>query len=392
MIASLSALLAPYDPADLRAAIRERRPLHLRTGNADLFRALLPWSTFNALLRSERLFDARTRMVRRGRDLPREMWSYVGRDQRRVVLPDQLQRFCQEGLSIALNQVHEAVPAVGALVAMLERSFPARVQTNLYASFGRDSAFRAHHDSHDVLVLHLHGAKRWFCYGRRADADAGTPVVPDERLGPAHWEGVLEPGDVLYLPRGEVHRAAVEGETSLHLTQGLMWPRGSDLFTWLAGGAAAGAAFDDDVPVYAGATEMADYDRTLRAALHQLVDSFDTAAFLAAFGRERPLHLPFNLGLSTALEPDCWVQPMTFPDTPLPAEGGATFAFNGGTVTVDAPERAVLAALHSAGTRRVAELPALAGLDLDTVRDTVARLARRSLVLLGEGDGGPASA
>jgi Cupin superfamily protein len=384
MIASLPALLAPHDPALFHAAIRERRRVHLRTANADLFRALLPWSVFNGLLGSDRLLDDRTRMVRRGRDLPREMWSYVGPDLKRVVLPDQLQRFCQEGLSIALNQVHQAVPALSALITMLEQALPARIQTNLYASFGRESAFRAHYDPHDALVLHLHGRKRWFCHGHRPDACAKSTVIPDEHLAPVQWESVLEPGDILYIPRGEVHHASVEGEASLHLTNSLLWPRGSDLLKWLAGNGMAGVDVDPDIPVYGSAADMDRYERDLRALFQRLADTVDLRSFLASFTQERRVRQPFNLGLSTDLEPDCWVQPLPSPDVPLPSEGDASISFNGGRVTLDPQERAVLAALLTEGARQIADLPLLSGLDMETVRAAVSSLARRSLVLLVE--------
>jgi hypothetical protein len=386
MIHSLRALLDPHDPAVFHAAVRDRRRIHIRTANSHLFRSLLPWSAFNGLLGSDRLLDDRTRMVRRGHDLPREMWSIVGSDLKRVILTDQLQRFCQEGLSIALNQVHQAVPSVAALVAMLEQALPARIQTNLYASFGRESAFRAHHDPHDVLVLHLHGRKRWFCHGHRPDALANATVVPDAHLAPVQWEEVLEPGDILYLPRGEVHRASVEGDASLHLTNALRWPRGTDLLQWLAKDGMMGVDFDPDVPVYGSAADMDRYERELRATFHRLADTVDLRSFLGAFGQEGPVRLPFNLGLSAELDPDCWVQPLPSPDVPLPAEGGASIPFNGGTVTLDAQERAILKALLAQGARQIADLPVLAGLDIASVRDTVSRLARRSLVLLVEGD------
>ena len=388
MIPSLEALLSPHDPALLRAAVRDRRRVHIRTGNSQLFQSLLPWSVFNGLLGSDRLLDDRTRMVRRGRDLPREMWSYVGPDLKRVVLPDQLQRFCHEGLSIALSQVQQSVPAVAALIAMLEQALPARIQTNLYASFGRASAFRAHHDPHDVLVLHLHGRKRWVCYGHRADADAGTPMIAEEHLPPVQWEEVLEPGDVLYIPRGDVHRASVEGEASLHLTNSLLWPRGSDLLKWLAGNGMDGVDFDADIPIYGSAGDMAQYERDLRTLFQRLADTIDLGAFLTTFTQQRRMRLPFNLGLSTELEPDCWVHPLPSPDLPLPAEGEASIPFNGGKVALDPQERAVLAALLTHGARRIDDLPLLSGLAAPEVRDTVARLARRSLVLLVEG--GPA--
>ncbi len=384
MIASLPALLAPHDPALFHDAVRERRRVHIRTGNADLFRTLLPWSVFNGLLGSDRLLDDRTRLIRRGRDLPREMWSYVGPDLKRVVLPDQLQRFCQEGLSIALNQVHQAVPTLTALITMLEQALPARIQTNLYASFGRESAFRAHYDPHDVLVLHLHGRKRWFCYGHRPDACAQSTVIPDQHLAPVQWEVVLEPGDILYIPRGEVHRASVEGEASLHLTNSLLWPRGSDLLKWLAGNGMAGVDVDPDIPVYGSAADMDRYERDLRALFQRLADTVDVRSFLTSFTQERRIKPPFNLGLSSELALDCWVQPLPSPDGSLPAEDSANIAFNGGKVAVDPQERAVLAALTHGG-RQIGDLPALTGLDMETVRAAVSSLARRSLVLLTEG-------
>lgn len=359
--------------------------MHLRTGNGDAFRAVLPWSHFNAVLDSDRLFDDRTRVVRRGRDLPREMWSLVGADFKRVLFTDQLQRFCEEGLSFSLGQIHLGVPAIAALVTMLEHALPARVQTNLYASFGRESAFRAHYDPHDVLVLHLHGRKRWSCFGPRPEACANTTLVTDEHLGPVLWEAVLEPGDILYIPRGEVHRASVEGDASMHLTNALSWPRESDLFKWLAADGSNAINADADIPVYGSAQDLARYEADLRARLHRLADTLDLRAFLDSSAQRRRVRLPFNLGLSSELAPDCWVQPLLPPDAALPAEGAAHVGFNSGTITLDADERAVMAALLNAGARQIADLPARCGLDPATVRDCVARLARRSLVRLVEG-------
>lgn len=386
MIPSLEALLAPNDPGTLRAAVRERRRLHLRTGDSDRFGAILPWSTFNGLLKSGRLLDDRSRVVRRGRDLPREMWSVVGTDLKRVVLADQLQRLCEEGLSIMLAQAHLDIPALAALATMLEQALSTRVHTNVYASFGKESAFRTHHDPHDVLVLHLHGRKRWSCFGQRPEAYADTPLVPEQHIPPLQWEVVLEPGDILFLPRGEVHCAAIEGKPSLHLTHSLNWPRGSDLLKWVAGNAMADLAFDRDIPIYGSTADVDAYTHALRAQLHRLADTVDVPAFLASYVQQRRVQLPFNLGLSTALAPDCWVQPLPAPDVPLPDEGGATIPFNGGTVTLDPHERAVLAALLTHGSKQIEALPALTGLEAHAARDAVARLARRSLVALTEGD------
>jgi hypothetical protein len=45
------------------------------------------------------------------------------------------------------------------------------------------------------------------------------PASPRGHSGPPVWEGTLEPGDMLYIPRGLVHEAATtEAAPSMHLT------------------------------------------------------------------------------------------------------------------------------------------------------------------------------
>ena len=76
------------------------------------------------------------------------------------------------------------------------------------------------------FILQLEGRKRWRV-GACADDGYRLPRVSSEdfdgealrRLCPQLSEIVLEPGDVLYLPRGFIHSAVTEGsENSLHLT------------------------------------------------------------------------------------------------------------------------------------------------------------------------------
>lgn len=385
MISSLQALVAPLDLTCLTAALYERRVVHLRTGNQTAFQRLLPWSAFNSLLSAERLVSGRLRVLRRGRDLPQEMWTLISRDLARVPLPDQLQRLCRNGVSIAIPEVSDALPAIAALNAMLERALAARLQTNLYASFGREGAYRAHHDDHDVLILHIHGRKRWALYGRRPAAYADTSVVPDDVLGKPQSDLVLEPGDILYVPRGEVHRASVEGEASLHLTTALVWPRGADMIKWLVNESAESREFGRDIPAYGSADDLARYERDIRAALHRLAETLDIRAFLAAFEQGRMPKLPLNLGLAAAPGPEIWVQTVLRHNVALPEEGGAEIRINGMVTSLDAQERAVLAVLLARGALQLADLPDLCGLSMEAASAVVSRLADRSLVLLSEG-------
>jgi Cupin superfamily protein len=71
----------------------------------------------------------------------------------------------------------------------------------------------AHSDPTDVYVVQLEGTKRWQIWPtpevRRPGDDKQFPSLPDPVLDLS-----LQPGDVLYIP----HRAAAEGNVSLHLT------------------------------------------------------------------------------------------------------------------------------------------------------------------------------
>jgi len=66
-------------------------------------------------------------------------------------------------------------------------------------------------------VVQIAGSKHWRCYG---PAPIGIPtgeLVNVAGRAP-EWQGALVPGDVLYLPRGEVHCAVPVAPPSLHLT------------------------------------------------------------------------------------------------------------------------------------------------------------------------------
>lgn len=84
--------------------------------------------------------------------------------------------------------------------------------------------FAPHYDDVDVFIVHTAGRKRWRVY--KPLPGAALPPTPspdfDERrddIGAPLLDTVLEPGDLLYLPRGTVHQAEALGrEPALHVT------------------------------------------------------------------------------------------------------------------------------------------------------------------------------
>jgi len=368
--AALRDFFHPIDPVEIAAANTESRRLVRTTERASAFARLLPWATLSTLITAEALRKGYVTIARQGRPLPLEMVG-VGAN---GLAPDAVQALCDQGASLVLNEVDKQVPAIAAMNAMLERYLRCDTHTNAYASFNRESAFKAHFDAHHVLILQLQGRKRWWCYGQKVRFPLkGQTFSTLDDLSPPEWEGVLEPGDMLYIPRGDVHRAMVEGPQSLHLTVTMVPPTGADVLNRLGQKLLHEEIGRAHLPVLGDAADRAAHQGVLRAALHRLVDSFDIDAFLADADRDRAPCRPFSLGLSQSISPDTRVQPAMrrrIPIVELKARYGA----------LSDAEQAVLALLLAEDSLTVQQLvDRLPGHDTSAA---VEALARQTLVFL----------
>jgi hypothetical protein len=254
---------------------------------------------------------------------------------------------------------------------------------NAYLSFGRGSALKAHWDEHDVLVVQVHGNKRWRSYGtpvafpvsnHNAGKDLGTEIM---------WEDVLEAGDMLYLPRGEVHEASVEGPHSVHLTIGLQTPSGIDFLLWLAEKGAADVLLRKDVTRLGGNAAIARRETELKARLHALIDTADLPDYFAAEDLKRKLRPLLSLGADHSLAPATILVPALRRSVPIPdSESDAPLAIGEEAFRLSADARVVLAHLIQAENCPFADLVlAFAGkLEEARLRKAVIELAQQGLL------------
>ncbi|HEX3916266.1 MAG TPA: cupin domain-containing protein [Caulobacteraceae bacterium] len=387
MIRTIDDLLAPHPWQMLRQAALDHRRLHLKTDRAADFAALLPWPILDELVTLDAVMDGRLRASRRGLELPLNMMMEIGRGARRAgwtLSRQKLQALRHQGVSLVYNGVHDAVPGIGALNAMLERRLRCRVGTNAYVSFRRDSAFDIHWDDHNVLILQLHGRKRWFCYGQPYRFPVKLPGFRTPEVGEPEWEGVLAPGDVLYVPRGDLHRAAVEGEESVHLTVGIVPPRGADVMAWLAARASAEEVVRRDLHPFDAAAALAERAEALKAALRQAVDSLDIEAFLADQDQARGAPMPvLNLGQDLDIADAAVLRPAL---RRRPDLAGDPVNLGGAAMKLGPLERRILQLLLDQDALTFAEL--VAALDpphAEGAREAVARLSAQSLVIISAG-------
>lgn len=289
IILTLDDLLTPAGREPFLAAVESGSCWHLPVDRAGDMPDLLPWSTIETLVGRNLVPPGQFRIVVDGNELAQAV--YCDREGRSR--PEVVQNLAAQGATMAINAIDMLVPAIGRLGAVLERRLRGRVGANCYITFGIGSAFPPHCDAHDVLVLQLHGAKRWRRFGVPFEfpVRGGRPAVTDPI-----WEGNMTPGDLLFLPRGEVHSAVPLDRPSVHLTFGLHEPTGTDVLQWLAAKAADVGILRRGVgPTLTGEARSL-REQELKTALHGLVEDMTIAAFLADRDVERPFQSFAPLG------------------------------------------------------------------------------------------------
>ena len=390
MLDTLQTIFSPHGSEEFDRAFVEHQRLYLRTDQRKAFQRLLPWSTLNTLPAAEHFWSGAMRAVRKVRNLPLEMVTvHERRTRTRRLAAGQLQSLCHQGLSLAINGIEKMVPEICAMNALVERHVRALVHTNAYISFGRDSAFKTHWDDHNVLIMQIHGRKRWWCYGQPILFPVSNHDFPNNdmlKVTSPEWEGVLEPGDILYVPRGEIHRAEVfNGENSVHLTVTIEVPRGDMVVRWLGERLLRETAMRKDVTPMIGAAGMRAQEEQLKKILLHAIDELDLAEFLDDSDRQRRPATPLNLGFSQNIQPGLWVQPALVRRVPLPSEDAGILRFGDVTVPLTAMERNVLALLlerDALQVMKIQEIMMKAGYEMAAVTEAIAGLARKSLVFL----------
>ncbi|TNV61397.1 hypothetical protein FH620_21320 [Corallococcus exiguus] len=231
---SLEALLGDLTPEAFLADHWEKRFYRLSRGQPDFYAPLLSQAGLDHLVASALALDPTAVELLRS-DLPRNRMK----DPTRAPDAQLLQAGYEAGSTLRVNAAHRFSTSIRDLCLSLEQRLSAPVNVNLYCSPARSQGVQAHFDRHDVLVLQVAGRKTWSLSPPPVD-------LPLEYVPPFRFENLedaqrfrvtrhqpsqvdnssptqrftLEPGDLLYLPRGHVHEARTDGGHSLHLTVG----------------------------------------------------------------------------------------------------------------------------------------------------------------------------
>ncbi|MFN2595811.1 MAG: cupin domain-containing protein [Pyrinomonadaceae bacterium] len=392
---TLARLLEPCAPGEFLGASWGRAPRHVG-GRAGKFAELMPWARLAGILSQHRLEPPRLRLTREGK--PVSPSSYLrqttnARSKSPVprLRPTELTKLLRDGATLVLDAVEELHAPLAALASDLELAFREHVQINLYAGWRTSHGFDLHWDDHDVFILQVAGHKRWRVYGMTRAYTIANDIAPAPKpTGEPVWEGTLEDGDLLYIPRGFWHVAFPLDEPTLHLTVGVHKRTGLDLLRWLSDQMRASETFRRDLPRDASTEEQVAHVERLRGELVERFDLDAPARFFRAQDANaapRPrLSFPLAAAKGFSQPPADAVVALTSP-RPLGFQlsgDEVSFAANKKLWRFDARALEVLRPLEERRAARVAELcvEARGVLDERTVRALVGELILHGLVVI----------
>ncbi len=211
-------------------------------GSPEVTSQVMTWAELNRILSMRSIWTPATMRVMLDRKaVPTEDYcsSLLATGGNAQMRPDmkKLDPLIRRGASIVLNDINTHAPGIAAVCDALQDATGGKVQSNLYFSMRQRQAFGPHNDTHDVFALHCCGEKVWQVYENKEE----SPIAHQRHqrsfeeaakmAGSVAAEVKMEPGDLLYLPRGQFHDALASQNGSVHIAFGVTMPKMLDLLS-----------------------------------------------------------------------------------------------------------------------------------------------------------------
>jgi lysine-specific demethylase/histidyl-hydroxylase NO66 len=210
-----------------------RQPLHHRAAEntSGGFDDLFSRAAVDELLSRRGLRTPFLRLTRNGDVIPAARYTRSGGAGAEIadqIADDKVLAEFAAGATLVLQGLHRTWTPIGAFAGALAADIGHPVQVNAYVTPPTSQGLTPHYDVHDVFLVQFAGRKHW-----RIHEPVLPSPVPDQPWQkrkasviarshePPLLDIVLEPGDVLYLPRGYIHSATSLDEISGHLTIGI---------------------------------------------------------------------------------------------------------------------------------------------------------------------------
>ncbi|KAL9696529.1 hypothetical protein quinque_016108 [Culex quinquefasciatus] len=203
---------------EFMAQFWEKKPFLVQRNDPTYYANLLSRGKIDEMLRNNNIEYTKNLDVTSYREGVRETHNPDGR-----ALPPDVWSFYEEGCSIRMLNPQTYLPGVYEMNVKLQEFFHCMTGSNFYLTPPNSQGFAPHYDDIEAFVLQVEGRKHWKLYSPRTASEVlarvSSPNFTQEEIGVPILEVTLEPGDLLYFPRGIIHQAStVPGHHSLHVT------------------------------------------------------------------------------------------------------------------------------------------------------------------------------
>lgn len=234
---SLKSLLGIDDTDYFLNKLDGNKPCLIPNDGGSLVR-LIGYDDVAQLLKNSRHCNPGLRLAKNGNIIPHEKYTYsysnFQGEAAELLCHKAIYDCFLDGATIIYDNIEEKLEKLLKLVQSIEYLLEEYCSAHLYVSKEEESGLDIHWDDHDVLVLQIHGQKKWTLY----EKDIEYPVRSDRLNNPGTpgveiWSGVLDPGNILYLPRGYWHLPEATGEMCCHISIAIDRKIGKQYIIWL---------------------------------------------------------------------------------------------------------------------------------------------------------------
>lgn len=215
---SFADIISPLGVAAFKTEYMQRRPFIIKRGREGWFDSLITVEEVAGLLSSTVFYDSELRVAKDG-----AVYSSASISKNGVIDRNAVWTAYENGATLVFEHLNRKHPKMLKMMGRCEQEFKIPFRVNAYITPPASKGFDLHYDTHDVLILQVTGRKLWQLHDDplklpHEDQPFHKALIPKSRR---IAEILLEPGDVLYLPRGYIHSASTNHALSFHLTIGI---------------------------------------------------------------------------------------------------------------------------------------------------------------------------
>jgi bifunctional lysine-specific demethylase and histidyl-hydroxylase NO66 len=231
----------------------EKAPLLQRQREPGGFDDLLTLGDVDFILTTTWLRTPAFRLVQDGKPLDEgsyTKWAGVGsRGAYGTVDPGKVYSLFHGGATVVLQAMQRYWAPLARFIRDLEVTLTLPAQANAYITPPGSRGLAVHYDTHDVFVLQVSGSKSWQIYKPVIESPLPSQHSIEGEITAPVLEADLEPGDMLYIPRGWRHAATAQAAASAHMTIGVLNYSWYDVLQEVLLRARDEVAFRETVPV-----------------------------------------------------------------------------------------------------------------------------------------------